>query len=63
MTSAGLAWLSRDLRHRLSPVLLADAARPLAAHLRGLPDRLRLFLDAQLLISAKRAAFQSMNVN
>jgi C-3',4' desaturase CrtD len=53
LTSTGLDWLGRDLRQRLSPVLLADAARPLAAHLRGLPDRLRLFLDAQLLISAQ----------
>lgn len=33
--------------------LVADAFRPIAAHLRQAPERLRLFVDAQLLISAQ----------
>ncbi len=49
----GLAWLGDDLRQRLSPGLLADAFRPVAAHLAGAPDRLRLFVDGQLLIAAQ----------
>jgi C-3',4' desaturase CrtD len=50
---AGAAWLSRDPQNRLHPQLLLDAFRPVSARLRGLPDRLRLFIDAQLLISAQ----------
>lgn len=49
----GLGWLGNDLAARLRPALLADAFRPVAAHLRGAPERLRLFVDAQLLISAQ----------
>lgn len=49
----GLRWLGEDPRQRLSPTLLADAFRPVAAHLRDAPDVLRLFIDAQLLISAQ----------
>jgi len=30
-----------------------DALRPVAAHLRGAPEALRLFVDGQLLISAQ----------
>ncbi|NUM45136.1 MAG: FAD-dependent oxidoreductase [Anaerolineales bacterium] len=45
-------WLGADVR-RLSPALLADAFRPVAAHLRGAPERLRQFVDGQLLISAQ----------
>ncbi len=52
LARTGLSWLGRDLR-RLDPTLLADAFRPVAAHLRGAPDRLRLFVDAQLLIAAQ----------
>lgn len=48
----GASWLSADLR-RLAPGLLADAVRPIAAHLRAAPPRLRLFVDAQLLIAAQ----------
>lgn len=48
----GVGWLANDLR-RLSPSLAADALRPVAAHLRGAPERLRLFVDAQLLIAAQ----------
>jgi C-3',4' desaturase CrtD len=50
---AGLGWLAADPRRHLRPALLADAFQPVAAHLRGAPDRLRLFIDAQLLISAQ----------
>jgi len=49
----GLGWLAHDWRAHLHPNLLADALRPVASHLRGLPDQLRLFVDAQLLIAAQ----------
>lgn len=49
----GLAWLAADLRRRLHPPLLADAFRPVAAHLQNAPHALRLFVDAQLLIAAQ----------
>ncbi len=49
----GLAWLAADLRRRLHPPLLADAFRPVAAHLQDAPHALRLFVDAQLLIAAQ----------
>jgi C-3',4' desaturase CrtD len=49
----GLAWLGDDPRLRLKPKLALDAVRPVAAHLRGASERLRLFVDAQLLIAAQ----------
>jgi C-3',4' desaturase CrtD len=49
----GLAWLGQDLRRHLNPTLAADAFRPVAAHLGNASCRLRLFVDAQLLISAQ----------
>jgi C-3',4' desaturase CrtD len=49
----GLAWLGSDLRNRLKPSLLRDALRPVGAHLRGASERLRLFVDAQLLIASQ----------
>jgi C-3',4' desaturase CrtD len=49
----GLRWLGHDLPQRLDPRLFADAVRPVAAHLRDAPERLRLFVDAQLLIAAQ----------
>lgn len=48
----GAGWLAADL-HRLHPGLMADALRPAAAHLRNVPERLRLFVDGQLLIAAQ----------
>lgn len=48
----GASWLARDPR-RLSPALLADAFRPVAAHLRRAPAGLRQFVDGQLLIAAQ----------
>jgi C-3',4' desaturase CrtD len=49
----GLAWLGSDLGNRLRPSLALDALRPVAAHLRGASERLRLFVDAQLLIASQ----------
>lgn len=50
---AGLGWLAASPLRHLSPTLLADALRPVAAHLQGMPEALRLFVDAQLLIAAQ----------
>ncbi len=52
LAGQGISWLLADL-HRVSPRLAADAVRPVAAHLRGASERLRLFVDAQLLIAAQ----------
>jgi C-3',4' desaturase CrtD len=50
-----LSWLrsSGPARTLAIPQLALDAFRPVSAHLRGMPDALRLFIDAQLLISAQ----------
>jgi C-3',4' desaturase CrtD len=53
LVQKGFAWLGKDARRRLDPGFVADALRPVAAHLRDAPARLRTFLDAQLLISAQ----------
>lgn len=53
LAHAAGAWLARDPRRRLSPALAADGLRPVAARLAGAPDRLRLFVDAGLLIAAQ----------
>lgn len=53
LLGTGLGWLASNPRVHLSPTLLADAMRPLAVHLRGMPEALRLFVDAQLLIAAQ----------
>ena len=52
LAGQGLDWLLADL-HRINPRLAVDALRPVAAHLRGASERLRLFVDAQLLIAAQ----------
>lgn len=49
----GLGWLGSDLRNRLSPALMLDAFRPAAWRLKDASEALRLFIDAQLLISAQ----------
>ncbi len=49
----GLAWLGAAPQRRLKPALAADALRPVSTHLRGAPERLRLFVDAQLLIASQ----------
>jgi C-3',4' desaturase CrtD len=53
LAGKGLAWLGDDLRARLNPGLALDVLRPVAAHLHGVSNRLRLFVDAQLLIAAQ----------
>lgn len=49
----GGRWLGSHLPQPVSPTLLADAFRPVAAHLSNASERLRLFVDAQLLIAAQ----------
>lgn len=49
----GLGWLSGDIRNRISPALLMDAFRPASWRLKDASEDLRLFVDAQLLISAQ----------
>jgi C-3',4' desaturase CrtD len=60
-TSEGTGWLRAAGAERLKelPRLAADAFRPLGTHLCGLPERLRLFVDAQLLISAQADSQES----
>jgi C-3',4' desaturase CrtD len=53
LVGAGLRWLTRHFPAHLRPSLAADAFRPVAHHLRGLPEALRLFVDGQLLIAAQ----------
>jgi C-3',4' desaturase CrtD len=59
LAATGLSWLGDDARrggvksYLYLPQLATDALRPVAVHLRGVPERLRLFVDAQLLISAQ----------
>jgi C-3',4' desaturase CrtD len=53
LASSGLAWLGEDLQKRLKPELVADALRPVSVHLRGASERMRLFVDAQLLIASQ----------
>jgi C-3',4' desaturase CrtD len=48
-----LTWLAADPSIPRKLRLALDAFRPVAAHLAGLPEPLRLFVDAQLLISAQ----------
>ncbi|CAN5643812.1 NAD(P)/FAD-dependent oxidoreductase [soil metagenome] len=55
----GLQWLHQDWLAHLNPSLLADALRPVAVHLRGQSDALRLFIDAQLLIAAQATSSQT----
>jgi C-3',4' desaturase CrtD len=59
LAQRGLAWLGHDLKSRLHPRLIADAFRPVAAHLSDAPERLRLFVDAQLLIAAQTTSAQA----
>lgn len=53
LVQQGLGWLGSDPRRHLSPTLLADAFRPVAHHLQGMPKALHRFIDAQLLIAAQ----------
>ncbi len=59
---AGVGWLSQEIIQGQAarlPALAADAFRPLAAHLAGQPEALRLFVDGQLLISAQAESAQA----
>jgi C-3',4' desaturase CrtD len=49
----GIDWLADDPNHRMSPGLLSDFLKPVAAQLTGQSPEFRLFVDAQLLISAQ----------
>ncbi len=51
--AGGLPWLLDRGRLSILPALALDAFRPVAAHLGTASERLRLFVDAQLLISAQ----------
>ncbi len=53
LLSAGVPWFLRRGISELSPSLVLDAFRPVGAHLKGVNERLKLFVDAQLLISAQ----------
>ena len=55
LVSKGISWLPG----RFSPALAMDAIRPLGVHLNGLPEAFKLFIDAQLLISAQAEAAQA----
>lgn len=46
-------WIGQNWRRHLKPGIISDAFRPVAAHLHEAPERLRMFVDAQLLISAQ----------
>lgn len=56
----GSAWLASNPLERANPGLLRDAFRPVATHLSGQSEKLRQFVDAQLLISAQAT---SQNTN
>jgi len=55
----GLAWLGEDLRAHLNLDLLRDAVRPAVSRLADVSEDLRLFVDAQLLISAQATSQQT----
>lgn len=59
LSTAGVGWLLSDFPEHLRPGLIADALRPVSAHLKGLPDRMRLFVDAQLLIASQAISTQT----
>lgn len=55
LTDKGIGWLGAMGTKRLKKLawLAREALNPVAIHLRGMPESLRLFVDAQLLISAQ----------
>ncbi|MGW8249257.1 MAG: phytoene desaturase family protein [Anaerolineales bacterium] len=53
-------WLAADPKHTLNPRLLIDSVSPLSRRLAGQSEKMRLFIDAQLLISAQTTS-QSAN--
>ena len=64
LARVGLTWMGKDLWKRLNPSLALDAFRPVSAHLQrhgngAASERLRLFVDAQLLIAAQTTSHYS----
>lgn len=53
LTRTGFGWLNQGQTASHLPQLLADAFRPVTAHLSHASERLRLFVDGQLLIAAQ----------
>jgi C-3',4' desaturase CrtD len=53
ITQIGYSWLAESQHRRLLPGLFVDAFEPVRSRLQDAPDSLRLFVDAQLLISAQ----------
>jgi phytoene dehydrogenase-like protein len=53
LTRKGLAWLGKERQCGLSPALLRDAVQPISKRLTDANEDLKLFIDAQLLISAQ----------
>ncbi len=57
LAGQAFGWLGKDLRERLKPGLALDALRPVASHLQGpvsaRSERLRYFVDGQLLIASQ----------
>lgn len=49
----GISWMSHGIGRFLDPGLLLDAFRPASVHLKGFPNSLSTFVNAQLLISAQ----------
>jgi C-3',4' desaturase CrtD len=59
LVGQGLGWLAEAPLKRLQPRFALDALRPVAAHLRGASERLRLFVDGQLLIAAQAPSLRA----
>lgn len=53
LMGTGATWLTSNIGRHLRPRLAMDALRPVGYHLRGASERLRLFVDAQLLIASQ----------
>lgn len=53
LLSTMASWMIANPIQRISPTLAADVFRPMAFHIRDLPDDFKLFIDGQLLISAQ----------
>jgi C-3',4' desaturase CrtD len=49
----GLSWLGVDALQRIAMGIIDDAVQPISRRLKGASEDLRLFVDAQLLISAQ----------
>jgi C-3',4' desaturase CrtD len=59
LIGTGLRWMADAPLQRMHPEMVADAFRPAAHHLKQAPDRLRQFIDGQLLISAQTTSRQA----